>query len=104
MTISQKDFILVISKTNGRCFYCNRPAEQIDHFVSKFMWKEWNLDEPLGSADQLQNLFPACRLCNVRKSNKCPEDFMVGVDAWDRYTRANFRVGLSDTRDYNQIK
>jgi len=33
--ISRKDVFIVASRTNGKCFYCNKPAECIDHFISK---------------------------------------------------------------------
>ena len=104
MKLKQKDFIKVIAKTNGRCFYCNKPAEEIDHFISKEKWKDWELDTtPLkGGLDKLENLFPICIKCNRRKSDKCPEDFIGNsFIAWSRYTKCNFRSGLLESREYN---
>ena len=104
MNIKQKDLIRVVSKTNGRCFYCNKIGEEIDHFISKYYWWLWKLsDYPanLGSVDQIKNLFLSCMPCNRSKKNQCPEDFIGNpVKAWSRYTRANFRVGLSKTKEY----
>ena len=85
----------VIHKTNGRCFYCNRAGEVIDHFISKKKWREWGLDDtPMkGTLDDADNLFMACDKCNRKKSTKCPEDF-IGNEfiCWDRYKRANRRI------------
>lgn len=93
-----KEILLkIFNKTNGRCFYCNKPGEEIDHFVSKSKWKEWLLEEtPLaGKLDDIENLFLSCKHCNRSKHNSCPEDF-VGNSwmAWSRYDRANKRIGL----------
>lgn len=94
--------MVVFAKTNGRCFYCNRPAEHIDHFISRCKWKIWDLTRFLNkSVDNLSNLFPACARCNLRKGFKDPEDFMGNsYKLWARYNRANRRVGLPDESPY----
>lgn len=69
---------------------------EVDHFISKKKWKEWKLEEsPLaGTLDNTENLFLSCRECNRKKRDKCPEDFIGNsFKAWDRYTRANQRIG-----------
>jgi hypothetical protein len=92
-TLPRKIVILVSGKTNSRCFYCNRPAEVIDHFISLAKHDEWSLLERL-DPNHPENLVPACRDCNARKSDKCPEDFMGNSFlAWSRSMRANARIG-----------
>lgn len=96
--ITSTQALKISRKTNGHCFYCNGLADEVDHFVSRFWWNEWKLSEPpanYGSPDILENLFPVCWLCNRKKSNKHPEDFIGNpYKAWSRYYRANRRIGL----------
>ena|SRR3990167_9905616 len=97
MFISQKSFLLISAKTNGRCFYCNKWGEVVDHFISRKKWAEWCLDDVFGnsSVNELKNLFIACNKCNASKSDKDPEDFMGNsFKAYDRTERANRRVGI----------
>ena len=94
-----KKEILITQKTNGRCFYCNsRNAEHVDHFVSRYWWKEWGLDsanQSEKSVDDIENLFLACKKCNCSKGHSFPEDFVGnGYRAWTRYYRANKRIGI----------
>ena len=85
----------VSAKTNGHCFYCNKPAEAIDHFISIQKYKDWGLETYIGSPHKLENLVPACNSCNSRKHDKCPEDFIGNAYlAWRRYFRVNWRVGI----------
>lgn len=98
--ITSTKALIVARKTNGRCFYCNRPAEEIDHFTSKYWWNEWKLSESpvnYGSVDKIENLFPACISCNRRKNSHHPCEF-IGSDfkAWSKYKRANKRVGICE--------
>ena len=101
--INQNKLIKISQKTNGRCFYCNKDGEQVDHFISKKKWKEWGLTEVMGDVDNLTNLFLACRKCNISKLDKCPEDFMRDKNknyseyrntkiCWDRYEKTNRRI------------
>ena len=91
--MEQKKLIKISQKTNGRCFYCNRDGEHIDHFVSKKKWIEWDLTKRLGSVNNVTNLFLSCAKCNHSKSDKCPEDFIGNsFKCWDRYDRANKRI------------
>lgn len=102
MKLSQKDFILISAKTNGRCFYCNKMGEEIDHFISKEKWRKWDLENtPIkGELNNLDNLFLSCKNCNIKKRDNDPEDFMGNyVIAWSRYCRTNQRVGL--LKDFN---
>lgn len=104
MKISQKDLIKISQKTNGRCFYCNKSGEVIDHFISKKKWQEWELeDTPLkGRLNNIENLFLACEKCNHIKKDKCPEDFIGNpFKAHSRYSRANKRIGIDDNGKKN---
>ena len=49
----------ILAVSDGRCFYCGNKATQADHIV------------PIsgGGRDILENLVPACRLCNIKKRN-----------------------------------
>ncbi len=98
MEITQAKVIRISQKTNGRCFYCNsKKAVEVDHFISKSKWKEWDLEgTPLkGELNTIKNLFLACAECNRSKHNKCPEDFFGNsYKIWNRYYRANKRIGL----------
>lgn len=106
MVLSSTTREKILSKTNGHCFYCNQKLRanfHIDHFISKYRWKDWGLSDHLGSVDQLENLFPACPRCNMKKGAQDPEDFMGNSFlAHYRTARANFRVGLvaKDVLDY----
>lgn len=97
MIISQKEFIKITAKTNGRCFYCNAFGEVIDHFVPKQLWQELEpLELGIGSPDRIENLFLACALCNSKKHDKLPSDFMGNFyKCWDRFYRTNQRIGLN---------
>lgn len=101
MSISQKGIIIVSKKTNGHCFYCGtKNAYQIDHFFPTALHKLWG-NEGYTDNNSLDNLFLACSKCNQSKGAKHPEDFLGGnFKAWSRFFRANYRVGLSEFRNY----
>ncbi|HXK70821.1 MAG TPA: hypothetical protein PK455_05920 [Caldisericia bacterium] len=90
-----KKIIIISQKTNGRCFYCNKIGEAVDHFISKQKWIDWDLENtPLkGNLNKLDNLFLTCKKCNSKKKDKCPEDFFGNsYKIWSRYERANKRI------------
>ena|SRR3990167_8424284 len=75
--ITSTQALTVARKTNGRCFYCNKPAEEIDHFIPKSIWIEKELSKyGHGSVDKIENLFGSCGNCNRKKSEKHPIVFM----------------------------
>ena len=95
--MEQKKLIKISQKTNGRCFYCNKTGEVVDHFISKQKWIDWDLENtPLkGKLNKSENLFLACQKCNAQKRDECPENFIGnGYKAWNRYDRANKRIKL----------
>lgn len=66
----------VYDKMDGYCAYCGTPitikSMQADHVV------------PLkkGGADEVNNMFPACRSCNHYKSTLTVEQFRGCVERW----------------------
>lgn len=96
--MQQEMLLNIFLKTNGRCFYCNKLGEVIDHFISKKKWKEWELDTVIslkGKLNNIENLILSCRKCNVSKSDKTPEDFIGNsYKCWDRFNKANKRIGI----------
>lgn len=68
------DRIAVFDKYGGRCAYCTTPltlgpkgdaAFQVDHLHPRY----------LGGADDLDNLVPACRICNHYKKTFSVDQF-----------------------------
>jgi hypothetical protein len=55
-----------VIKLGRRCIYCGGPFQHLDHFV------------PLsrGGAHGLSNLVPSCQLCNLRKHDKLPTEWL----------------------------
>lgn len=99
MELSFRKYLIIFRKTDGKCFYCGAikdPIEMvIDHFMSKQKYKEWKVEDLLGSPDEIENLVLACTLCNSSKKDKCPEDFTgLGEVVWDLLEKANKKVGL----------
>ena len=101
MNLNRKDLLTIFRKTNGHCFYCSSSkASDIDHFFPTHLHHEWELEKYTDN-DRIDNLFLSCKSCNSKKGAEHPEDFLGGnFIAWSRYFRANYRVGLSDTREY----
>ena len=60
---------LVYQKYDGHCAYCGREIAmkdmQVDHIVSRYN----------NGTDDLDNLNPACRMCNFRKQTYTIEQF-----------------------------
>ena len=52
-----RDF--VFSRSNGKCSYCGKQAQEIDHIVPRSK----------GGTDSVNNLTASCRSCNEKKSN-----------------------------------
>lgn len=95
MNLKAKERDIVFSKTNGRCFYCNKRGEEIDHFVSRKKYQDWGLESFIGSPNEINNLVLACKKCNRAKRAKPPEDFIGNsFICWSRWARANQRAGI----------
>ena len=80
----------IASKTNSRCFYCNKQAQVVEHFIPKRYLRENNVDTNL-----FWNLLPACVPCNAHKSGKYPDDFYHSYKMWDRLDRINKKFGFT---------
>lgn len=62
---------LVFKKNEGKCFYCNDQLE-ID--------AEWHIEhkhpKSKGGTNDIDNLVPSCRYCNLKKHNKTAKEFL----------------------------
>ncbi len=95
--ITSTQALKIARKTNGRCFYCNKPAEEIDHFISKNSWlNDEYIHRGFNSVDDTANLVPSCLKCNRSKNSKSPDEFIGNSFlAWRRLRRCNERVGIN---------
>jgi 5-methylcytosine-specific restriction endonuclease McrA len=65
---STQDWTEVLTFFDNRCAYCGEATElQQEHF----------LPVHLGGSYTPDNIIPACKTCNARKSNKDPFDYLV---------------------------
>lgn len=73
----------VLKRARHECFYCGDRATIADHFV------------PLsrGGSDTEENLVAACRLCNQRKADKMPREFLREIRRGHRAGRIVVLVG-----------
>lgn len=58
---------LVWNKTNGRCWYCGHSFSEIKYMVCEHMDNE--------GGNEIENIFPSCYTCNLRKGSKTLEGF-----------------------------
>jgi hypothetical protein len=77
-------------KTEGRCRYCGTQTNPfksfcIDHVVSRRR----------GGSDELANLVPCCRTCNIRKSDMTVEQFRQSISEYH---------GLATTREHAEYR
>ena len=54
----------VFARDGGRCQYCAKPAENLDHVVPRSR----------GGQHAWENVVAACRRCNTRKGNQTPHE------------------------------
>ena len=62
----------IFFRSNGKCSYCGKQAQEIDHIVPRSK----------GGTNSVDNLTATCRSCNERKSNLSLKEFgkLVGKD------------------------
>ena len=92
MAINKKTREEAYNKFNGHCAYCGEEITyrqmQVDHIIPqrnysekyKCLISEGSLVREYG-VDDIQNLFPACRMCNSWKNTFSVEDFRIEVEA-----------------------
>lgn len=81
MAISKKIREIVYAKYDGRCAYCGDPITlkemQVDHIIAQYEYE--NRSHKMGKGDMdkddLENLNPACRMCNFYKGTSTIEEF-----------------------------
>jgi 5-methylcytosine-specific restriction endonuclease McrA len=75
----------------GKCAYCERRAESLDHIKPKFD----------GGDDRLTNLIPACHRCNQDKGSQEIKTFWKKQYYWneDRYDAVMFWMEYGFNKD-----
>ena len=82
-------------KYDGHCAYCGREIAykdmQVDHFKPL---RAWGIED--AGADDLDNLMPACRMCNHYKRANSLETFRRYIAEIPRKLRENYiyKVGI----------
>lgn len=102
MSISKEKRQAVYAKYDGHCAYCGRKIEykdmQVDHFIPQNMDYVFVMGDVSGvdSVDDLQNLMPACRMCNHYKRAHSLETFRRYIEEIPRKLRADYiyKIGV----------
>lgn len=95
MAISKAVRQTVYEKYGGHCAYCGRLIAykdmQVDHFKPLGAWAEENR-----GTDDIENLMPACRMCNHYKRANPLEVFRKLIQDIPRKLRQNYiyKVGV----------
>jgi hypothetical protein len=66
---------LVWQKTDGRCTYCDAKLNPFDRLAPDGFHIDHVDPRSKGGSDELDNLTPACRTCNLDKSDRTPEEW-----------------------------
>ena len=96
MAISKSKREEVYQKYNGHCAYCGREIAykdmQVDHFLPL---RAWGIEDT--GTDDLDNLMPACRMCNHYKRANSLETFRRYIKEIPRKLRDNYiyKVGVA---------
>lgn len=73
--INQQKRKKVFEKFLGKCAYCGSDISytdmQVDHIEAKYLFRLFGKKDP----DHIDNLFPACYICNHRKRAESIEQF-----------------------------
>ncbi len=94
MTKAQREQVRM--KFGGRCAYCGCELEKgwcADHVLSVGRNPSGGMDRPQN--DRIENLFPACRVCNYAKHDGSIEAFRKSIQDQVKRARAeswNFRM------------
>ena len=96
MAISKSKREEVYPTYNGHCAYCGREIAykdmQVDHFLPL---RAWGIEDT--GTDDLDNLMPACRMCNHYKRANSHEAFRRYIEEIPRKLRDNYiyKVGVA---------
>jgi hypothetical protein len=78
MAFGEQEKHSIISKTQGRCEYCDKKLSY-ENYGIRGAWGSWQIDhskaKARGGQDHLNNLFPACVDCNSKKSDSSARRF-----------------------------
>lgn len=89
MSIPKRIREIVYAKCNGHCAYCGREIAykdmQVDHIHAQY----------LGGKDDVENLMPACRMCNYRKGTLSVEQFRQIIKNQADYVFRTFAARMS---------
>jgi 5-methylcytosine-specific restriction endonuclease McrA len=77
----------VFARDQGRCQYCGRSAENLDHVLPRSR----------GGTHTWENVVAACRTCNTRKGSRTPDEAGMGLIRVPQTPRAHgwLLIGLS---------
>ena len=95
MSVSKSKREAVYRKYDGHCAYCGREIAykdmQVDHFQPL---RAWGIEDT--GTDDLDNLMPACRMCNHYKRANSLETFRRYIAEIPRKLRENYiyKVGI----------
>lgn len=95
MSINKSKREAVYQKYDGHCAYCGRKIAykdmQVDHFLPL---RAWGIED--AGADDLDNLMPACRMCNHYKRANSLETFRRYIEEIPRKLHDNYiyKVGI----------
>ena len=89
MAFSKKIRQAVYDKCGGHCAYCGREIAyddmQVDHIHPQY----------LGGKDDIENLNPACRMCNGRKGTLTIEKFRTEIALQADRAMSTFQARMS---------
>lgn len=96
MAISKSKREAIYAKYGGRCAYCGKEIDykdmQVDHFLPL---RAWGIED--AGTDDLENLMPACRMCNHYKRANTLETFRRYIAEIPHKLRDNYiyKIGVA---------
>lgn len=97
---------LVFNKFDGKCAYCGCDITiknfQVDHFHAKSRLSLQHLI-PLGH-DHIDNLMPACRMCNHYKRDDRIDEFRLKIKTLHERTQKNYINKVAESYGIITIK
>lgn len=62
----------ILAKTKGTCFYCHMPLQITDYDADNYLTIDHFIPLCKNGTDDIKNLVPSCRECNVTKGDMIP--------------------------------